>query len=275
MIGDDLRHRRLMPLAVRVRAGEDRHATGGLYLHLARLPESRLGAQRADHLRGCDAAGLDIRREADADELALGPPRRLVGPELLVVEHREHLVERRPVVAAVVRERDLGLVAVVELRDEVPPPQLDRVHLAGGRRHIDHPLDGVAGFRPTCASIGVHRRRVGEHAGDLAVNRPHLVDAVQERAVQVRRHRRRERGEIGAEIGGGPHPEAEDLAVLGQGHLGVGDVVAPVRVGLEGLGPLRRPPDRALDLARGPGAHRLLVVEEDLGAEGRRRRRER
>ena len=44
-------------------------------------------------------------------------------------------------------------------------------------------------------------------------------------------------------------------------------VVAAVRVGEEGFGAVAGPLHRAADLARGPQAHDLLGVDEDLGAE--------
>ncbi len=45
------------------------------------------------------------------------------------------------------------------------------------------------------------------------------------------------------------------------------DVVAAVRVGKEGLRPLRRPLDRPIDLLGRPDADRLFIVDEDLGPE--------
>ena len=63
--------------------------------------------------------------------------------------------------------------------------------------------------------------------------------------VEIGRHRGGEGREIGAEIGDGADPKAEDLAVLVECHLGMGDVVAAVRVGQEGLGAIRRPLHRA------------------------------
>jgi hypothetical protein len=93
------------------------------------------------------------------------------------------------------------------------------------------------------------------------------VHAVEEGAVEVGRYRGREGREIRAQIGGGLHAEAQELAVAGQRHLGIGDVIPPVSVGLERLAAARRPADGPLDLPGRPGADRLLVVEEDLGAE--------
>ncbi len=240
----------------------------GMHLDLAGLPEPGLGSERADDLGGRDAAGLDVGREADAHQPALRAGRGLVGPELLVVEHRQQLVEGAAVVAAVVGERHLRLVAVVELGDEVLPADLDRVHLERGRRRVHHALEQVAGLGAPRPAVGVHRGGVGEDPGDLRVDRGPLVHPVEQGGVEIGRHRRREGGEVGAQVRGGLHPQPQELAVLRDRDLGVGHVIPPVGVGLEGLAARRRPADRPLDLLGGPGADRLLVVEEDLGAEG-------
>ena len=63
------------------------------------------------------------------------------------------------------------------------------------------------------------------------------------------------------------HLEALDLAVGVQRELGMGDVIAAVRVGEEKLGPFGRPFDRTIDLLRRPGADGLIRIDEDLGAE--------
>ena len=63
------------------------------------------------------------------------------------------------------------------------------------------------------------------------------------------------------------HADREDLAVLGRRHLGVGDVVAAVRVAKESLGAVAVPFHRPADLLCRPEADRLLGVDEDLRAE--------
>ena len=63
-------------------------------------------------------------------------------------------------------------------------------------------------------------------------------------------------------------PQRQELAVLVERQLGMGHVVAAMRVGDEALGALGRPLDRPADLA--PTAQvtmRLLGIVEDLGAE--------
>src|SRR3546814_1191273 len=65
------------------------------------------------------------------------------------------------------------------------------------------------------------------------------------RAVEIGRHAGPEGREIGAHIRLGRDLEREELAVLVERQLGVGDVIAAMRVGHEGFAALRRPLDRS------------------------------
>src|SRR5262249_53099336 len=91
MVGDDLRERRLVPLAVSGRAGERGHPP-------ARLPPD-YGA-----LEGPEAAHLDVARHADAEQVSIA----LLEPLALLLAHVAHagelerLGERAVVLAAVV-----------------------------------------------------------------------------------------------------------------------------------------------------------------------------
>ena len=106
LVGDDLRPRRLVALAVRRGAGDDLERAGREAPDRGRLPASRRVADRAEDPRGCEPAHLVVRREADADllDVASLAPRLLLGLELVEPEVLEQLVERRVVVAAVDRQ---------------------------------------------------------------------------------------------------------------------------------------------------------------------------
>ena len=86
--------------------------------------------------------------------------------------------------------------------------------------------------------------------------------------MEVGRDGRREGREIGPHVGQRAHAQAAEFAVVADGQLGVGHVVAAVGVGEEGLaavgGPLHR---TAADPLGGPEDQQLLRVMEDLGAE--------
>ena len=67
---DQLRERRLVALAVAVRAGQDLDGADRIDAHLGRFPQADAGAEPADRLRRRDAAGLDVAGHADAAQLA-------------------------------------------------------------------------------------------------------------------------------------------------------------------------------------------------------------
>ena len=135
------------------------------------------------------------------------------------------------------------------------------------RRHLDQALDHEGRLGPAGAAIGIDRRGVGVDAVDLAVDGGDVVLARQQRRVEIGRHRGGEGREIAAEVGLGLGPQRQDLAVGVEGQLGRRRVIAAVRVGEEGFGALGHPLHGPADLARGPQAHGLLGVDEDLGAE--------
>ena len=93
---------------------------------------------------------------------------------------------------------------------------------------IDHALDDVAGFRPAIAAIGPHRIGVGEHAGDVDMDRRRAVDAGERSGIED--ECRHVVLQIGADGGDGLHPHCEESAVLVEREFRLGDVVARLRV---------------------------------------------
>ena len=154
-----------------------------------------------------------------------------------------------------------------ELGDEVLPAQLGRIDLELPRRRFHQPFDQIARLGAARAAIGVDRRGVGVDADHLGIDRRDVVLARQQRRVEIGRHRRREQRHVGAEIGVGLHPQADDLVVLVERHLGMGDMVAAMRVGEEGLGAVAGPFHGTADLLGGPQRHHLFRIDEDLRAE--------
>src|SRR6185437_13420232 len=61
----------LVTLAVRVRAGQYFDAAGRVDAHLRAFPQAHAAAERADRLRGCNAASLDVGRIAEPAQLAV------------------------------------------------------------------------------------------------------------------------------------------------------------------------------------------------------------
>ena len=154
-----------------------------------------------------------------------------------------------------------------KVRDEVLAAQFGRIDLQLPRRGFHQPFDDKAGFGPARAAIGIDRGGVGVDADHLGEDVGDVVLARQQRRVEIGRHRGGEQRHIGAEIGVGLHPQRGDLVVLVERHLGLGQVIAAMGVGEEGLGAVAGPLHRAPHLLGGPQRHHFLGVDEDLGAE--------
>ena len=256
-----------MALAVAVRAGEHRDAAGRMHADVGALVQARARAERAHHRGRRDAAGLEIGGNADAAQLAARLRRRAPCLEAGAVGRLQRRVQRRLVVAAVVLQRHRRLVRERVGGNEVLPPQLDAVHAGVVRDHVHQALQQERRLRPAGAAIGVHRHGVGEHRLHLAVDHRGLVNAGQQRGVQIGRHARREGGQIGAHVGQRRDAQRQEIAVRVQRHLGGADMVAAVRVGHEAFVALGGPLHRPAQLAGGPGDDRLLGVVVDLRAE--------
>src|SRR5262249_35170040 len=92
-VGGNLREHREVTLALRADAGGD-----------ANLPAGPDRDARA--LIWPDAGALDVAANPNADVPALGPqPRLILAEERLVADDLRRLIQRRPVVAAVIHER--------------------------------------------------------------------------------------------------------------------------------------------------------------------------
>ena len=91
--------------------------------------------------------------------------------QFVVADGREGFFERGPVVAAVVLQGHLGLVAflldAVKGRDEVFAPQLGRVAARLQSGLLNSALEDVRGLGATRAAQGVNWRGVGEDTSDI------------------------------------------------------------------------------------------------------------
>ena len=183
----------------------------------------------------------------------------------LVVGKLHRLLERGVIVAGVIGHDHRRLVR--EFVDEVLAPQFGGILPHLPRADLDQPLDHEGRFRTPGAAIGVDRHRIGVDGIDLAIDLRDLVLARQQRGIEISRHRGRERRHIGAEIGDGLDAKTENLAVGIEGHLGVGDMIAPVGVGEERLRAVGHPFHRPPDALGRPQRHDLFGVNENLRAE--------
>ena len=198
---DQLGEGRLVPLAVAVRAGQHRHAAGRVDADRGAFEEAGAGAERADDGRGRDAAGLDIGGDADAAQFAAR--RRLAAPllEALVIGRLQRELQGRDVIAAVVLQRDRGLVGVGVLRDEIAAAQLGRVHAELVGREVDDALEQEGRLGAARAAIGVDRHGVGEDRLGLDIDRRGRVGAGEQGPVEIGRDAGRKGRQIGAHIG--------------------------------------------------------------------------
>ena len=251
-VGDDLRHRRLDALTVRrgAEVGDD-------------LPA------RFDPHRGAfgreggrtHRARLDVDAAPESEQASVGASCGLLGPELVVAEHLDRLLERlerRDVLEDVAARRGERQVVGSE---EVPAPQLDRVdperpgrvvdrHLA--RRRLEHPWAAVGalahGVRPD------HGRREPE-PGDLV--RP---------GEQERVHDRRAR-RVCADVGHVLDRDGLDDLVVVDRESDLAVFVARVRRRDEVLAPVLDPLDRSTEESRREHDRALLAEHEHLLAE--------
>ncbi len=233
--------------------------------HLGGFPQADAGAELADQRRRRHAAGFDVGRKADAAQLAVALGFALALAEAFVVVDLQRLLQRSIVVAGVVERRDRCLIR--ERLDEILLAQVGGIHAELAGADFDQPFDDVGRFRTSGAAIGVDRHGVGIDRVDLAIDVRDLVLARQQGGIEEGRHRRREGRHIGAEIGGGVHLQAGDLAVAVERHLRLGDVVAAVGVGDETFRALAGPLHRPVELARRPQANDLFRIDENLRAE--------
>jgi hypothetical protein len=213
-----------------------------------------------------EAADLEVRRDADAEQLALLPRLLLLGAELLVADDLERLGERLLVVAAVEHQAGRRRVGELLLLDEVLPPDLDRVHAELGRDLVHHPLGDERGLGAARAAVGVGRHLVREDADLLEAEVRDLVAAVHQHPAEARDHRREELV-VGAEVDEELGPHRGDRAVLLDRCLDVLDLTAAVRRRREVLASGLRPLDRFAELHRDPGNQDLLAIDVELRAE--------
>jgi hypothetical protein len=267
LLGDQLRERGLMALAMGMGAGQHLDHAGVAEADLGALPQADAAAQRTDHGGRRDATPLNVAGQADPTQLALGLRGREPLDEIPIVGKLECLVEMGFVVARVVRQRHRRLVREGIRGDEVLAAQIGRITPRLARCGLDDGLEQVGGLGLARAAIGVDRGGVGVHRIDRAIDRGRLVLPGEQRGGQIGRDRRGEGREIGPHIRGGVHLERAEIAVGVHRQLGVGDVVTAVGVRHETLGALRGPLDRPPDLLRGQQADALLGVDVNFRAE--------
>ena len=264
-VGDELRECGLVALAMTMRTGHHLDGADRIDAHLRRFPQADAGAERANRRRRRDAAGLDITAHADAAFLAASLRLRAAGGEAGPVGGVHRRVQRGLVVAGVVVHDHRRLVG--EGADEVDAAQFRRRKTELPRRRLHRPFQQVCGLRPARAAIGIDRHGVGIDRAHIGVDRRNGVLARQQRRIEIGRDGRREQRHVGAEIGDGIDLQRRDPVVGVEGHLDLGNMIAAMGVGHEGLGAVGGPFHRHPRFLRRPETDDLFRIDIDLRAE--------
>ena len=261
LVGQQLREGGLVALSVRRRAGRGADPAVALHGDLRVLP-----APHRQRRRGAHAADLDVHRQAQPDQPAVGARGVPFGPELLPAGLLQRAVEGLAVVARVVHRPGLRGVGKLLRPDEVLPAQLGRIHSQLAGEHVDGPLQEVDPFRPARATIGVRRGLVGEHLRERRADRRDGV-------VAARHHHRGGRnggGEqmvVGSDVGDDAELDAEHRPVASGRQVDVADEVAAVGRREKRLRALLHPLDRHAQPSGDRGRHELLRGAARLAAE--------
>ncbi len=198
------------------------------------------------------SGALDGVGEADAAQLAVLARLRAPLLEAGEVGELERHVHALLELAAVVGEGERGLERHGLGRNVVLPPQLRGVdtELVGGE--IDQPLDHIGRLGAAVAAIGPHRIGVGEHRGHVGVHGRDAIDAGQR--ADIAGEGLHAGLQVGADAGDDMDAHAEKVAVLVERELGLGDVVAGLRVAQERLRARGHPFHRAAARSSTPAA---------------------
>ena len=187
--------------------------------------------------------------------------------EAVPVGELEAFVHDVDEIAAVVGDAGLRLVRHGGRRDEIAPPDLDRVDADDLRGAVEQLLDQIGRLRPAGAAIGRERRGVGEHGLADGEHRRNLIDAGR-KPQREQRHHHRGAEHVRAHGVQRVDAHAQNLAVLVERQFAGDDLVAAVRIAEQRFRARRHPFHRApADAARRPHHQRVLGIAAVLHAE--------
>ena len=245
LVRDDLRERRLVPLALGLHADRDLRGAGGR--HADRRAVVHRQPEHVHVLARPGADGLGEEGDADPHQLAATALERLLGPQRVVVREPQRLVQRRLVLARVVHPAGLRRVRELLGADQVLAPQRHRIDPQLAREAVHQPLDQIHGLGdPERARVGhAARRLVGERAGHAAVRGLDVVGAGEDGEEPGRIARRLRGGVERAVVGEHVHIQGEDAPVARSRDPAAHRVVAREAGRHQVLGPVLDPLHRA------------------------------
>ena len=260
-----------LPLADRAEACERRPR--GVDAYLARIEHSepqdvavldRTGPHDLGEERDPDAH--QVARLAARERLPGGP---LLGPQSLVIDRHERLLQGRGVVAGVVLPAEGRRIGESVRPDQVPPPDLGGIQIEPAGEHVDHPLDEVRRFGdPERAAVGDPARRlVGVHAVHGHVGGRDVVGPGTDVKEPGRKLRRIGAGVEGPVVGDDVALESRDPAVPGRRDLAGHVVVAGEGGRGQVLDAVLDPLDRHAGHDRGDDRADVARIDPDLVAE--------
>ena len=232
---DELRERGLVPLPERRGAHVGRRGAVGLDVDAREL------------LRG-EPGDLDVGGEPDAHRgpVAARAPFRLLGTERGIVGQLERAIEGHLVVPRVVfgprRRPEREGVG----RDQVPPPELRRVHPELDGQQIDGALDRRRRLGPARPSVRAERGHVRHHRPAAERDRVDRVDAGDHLGGGLAHERPELR--VGADVRQDLEPQPRDAPVATCAELHPLHLRAPVGHADHRLAPGLRPAHRASEL---------------------------
>jgi hypothetical protein len=170
-------------------------------------------------------------------------------------------------IAAVIGDTGADLVRHGVRRNEIAPPDLDRINADGESRAIHQLLDQKSRLRPAGAAIGRGRNGVGEHRARDRMHSGNLIDAGCE-THGVKRHHHRRGEDMRTHGVQRIDAQPENLAALVQRQFAGHNLIAALGVAEQRLRTRRHPFDRtAADAARRPNHQRVLGIAAVLHAE--------
>ena len=233
------------------------------------MQDSRRVEARVRLVLGRDPCGARLEEGRDADAAQLSFALRALAPrrKALPVGEQQSLVHDGLELAAVVGRAVRGLVGHRLRRNEIPPPQRDRVETVLGRGEIDEALDRAGDVGPSRAAVGRDRNGVRIGAARVRVHRRDPVHAAHGDGDVARADLRAERRGVGSEVGAIVEAQRQELSVAVERELSGERESAPVVVGQKDLRARRHPFHRAAELLRREHHRDVLGIGETADAE--------